>query len=78
MTATDAPAATAAAEPAAHPHAPPQMAPRWRRAVMGVLWVVFALWVAGLVAMYFETVYPHRHPKGGTPPAAVGPSLPQG
>ena len=59
-------------DPAAVP--PPtdtHMPPRWRRAILIVLWVVFALWVAALVAMYFGTVYPHRHPKGGTPAAAV-------
>jgi hypothetical protein len=27
-----------------------------------MLMLVFALWSAGLLAMYFTTVYPNRHP----------------
>ena len=49
------------------PHLPPQMAPRRRRAILIVLWIVFALWVAALLAMYFGEVYPRRHPKAGRP-----------
>ena len=29
---------------------------------MKVLAVVYALWLAGLLVMYFTTVYPARHP----------------
>ena len=38
---------------------PQPLKPRPRLLV--VLSIIFALWVAGLLAMYFKTVYPYRH-----------------
>jgi hypothetical protein len=32
-----------------------------RRGLFIALCLIFAAWVGGLVAMYFKTVYPHRH-----------------
>ena len=45
-----------------------------RRRTLAVLGVVFALWVAALVAMYFGTVYPQRHPTDGRPAVVVPPA----
>jgi hypothetical protein len=39
---------------------------RPRRTLFVVLMIVFALWVAGLLSMYFTTVNRHRHQ---TPPS---------
>ncbi len=50
------------------------MPPRRRRLIFAVLWVVFALWVAALLAMYFATVYPQRHPHDGRPAVVVPPA----
>ena len=36
-----------------------------RRRMAKVLAVVYALWLAGLLVMYFTTVYPARHPSEG-------------
>ena len=65
-TVTDPPPTVAAQTPAPAPA-------RHRRWVLVVLWVVFALWVAALVTMYFATVYPQRHPSDGRPPVGVVP-----
>jgi type VI protein secretion system component VasF len=59
--------------PAVEPHPPSLAAARHRRWVLAVLWVVFALWVAALLTMYFATVYPQRHPTDGRPPVGVVP-----
>ena len=32
-----------------------------------IMWIVMALWVAFLLALYFKTVWPQRHPSGGQP-----------
>ncbi len=73
MTATEPPP-----QPPTHPptvEAPgPHVAPRVRRRTLAVLWVVFALWVAALLAMYFGTVYPQRHPKDGRPGIVIPPA----
>ena len=52
----------------------PDMPPRRRRLLLAVLWVVFALWVAALLAMYFVTVYPQRHPHDGRPGITIPPA----
>jgi hypothetical protein len=31
--------------------------------------LVFTVWIAGLIAMYFKTVYPQRHP--ANPPQTI-------
>ena len=52
--------------PAVAPVVTPSFMPaRRRRAILLVLSIVFALWVATLLTMYFREVYPRRHP--GTP-----------
>ena len=57
----------AGAPPANQSDAKPERAPpvpkplKPRRSLFVVLMIVFALWVAGLLAMYFTTVYPDRH-----------------
>ena len=67
MTATEPPPAVPQLTPALMP-------PRRRRWMLAVLWVVFALWVAALLTMYFETVYPQRHPNDGRPAVIVPPA----
>ena len=52
---------TATEPPVAGPIAAPTAA-RGRRIMLVVLSMVFTLWVAGLLTMYFMTVYPQRHP----------------
>ena len=42
---------------------PPEVRPFTpRRKLMVVLAMVYALWLAALLVMYFTTVYPARHP----------------
>ncbi|MGD1277533.1 MAG: hypothetical protein ABR964_09945 [Tepidisphaeraceae bacterium] len=41
--------------------------PKPRRGWFAALCVLFALWMAVLLAMYYKSVYPLRHP---SPPAA--------
>lgn len=41
-----------------------------RKGLLIALSVLFALWFAFLLGLYFTTVYPHRHP-GTTHPAAA-------
>lgn len=57
MTATEPPAPTA-------PTTQPAATGRQRLALVGFS-VLFALWVAGLIAIYAFSVYPQRHPKAG-------------
>ena len=54
--------APAAKQPDAKPQRvlPPPRPFTPRRGLFVVLMIVFAFWVAGLVAMYVTTVYPHR------------------
>ena len=47
------------AKQAASIPSPQPLKPRPR--LLLVLSIIFALWVAGLLAMYFKTVYPYRH-----------------
>lgn len=35
--------------------------------LLAVLLILFFLWIAALLWMYFATVYPLRHPHGGHP-----------
>lgn len=43
-----------------------------RRALLIALSILFALWFAFLLGVYFKTVYPHRHPAPTHPaPAAA-------
>jgi hypothetical protein len=48
----------AAQQPLREPHAP-AMPPQKRSFV--ILCIIMALWIAGLVTMYFTTVWPQRH-----------------
>jgi hypothetical protein len=41
-----------------------------RKGLLIALGVLFALWFAFLLGLYFKTVYPHQHP-GHTNPAAT-------
>lgn len=60
--------AKSSAEPKSNPTESATPAPRAirpftpRRKMMMVLALVYALWLAGLLVMYFTTVYPARHP----------------
>ncbi|MGA2233083.1 MAG: hypothetical protein ABSH22_19445 [Tepidisphaeraceae bacterium] len=45
------------------PIAQPPVKPRPR--MLAFLIVVFVLWIALLLVLYFTTVYPMRHPAGG-------------
>ena len=56
------------------PLMPSVMPARRRRRILAALWVVFALWVATLLTMYFATVYPQRHPHDGRPAVIVPPA----
>jgi hypothetical protein len=56
-------------EPVADPH--PQLKPHPR--LFKALCLIFALWMAVLLALYFLTVYPLRHPTGN---GAAPPTLP--
>jgi hypothetical protein len=51
------------------------------RTLFASLFVLFLVWVAVLLALYFRTVYPQRHPSAGsaaTRPGASGlPSAPR-
>ena len=40
-----------------------------RKGLLIALSVLFALWFAFLLGLYFRTVYPHRHPGNATPAA---------
>jgi hypothetical protein len=42
-----------------------------RRGLLIALSVLFALWFAFLLGVYFKTVYPHRHPATTHPAAAA-------
>ena len=46
-----------------------------RRGLLLLCVVVFSLWVAAMIVMYFKTVYPHRH-GSATPAAETSESLP--
>ncbi len=39
-----------------------ESATRSRRILLIVASVIFAIWVAMMIVMYFGTVYPHRYP----------------
>jgi hypothetical protein len=41
---------------------PPADRIKSRRRLLIALALIFALWVAMMLVMYFSTVYPHRHP----------------
>jgi hypothetical protein len=59
---------TAATETPPTPAVQPVFMPaRRRRLLLAVLSLAFVLWVAALLAMYFLTVYPRRHPAHGQP-----------
>jgi hypothetical protein len=34
------------------------------------LLIFFVIWIGALLALYFKTVYPHRHPSAATRPGA--------
>jgi len=42
---------------------------RPRKGLLIALSVLFALWFAFLLGLYFKTVYPHRHPGNANPAA---------
>lgn len=42
------------------PSPPPSLKPR--RGLLIVMSIAFTVWVALMLAMYFTTVYPQRHP----------------
>jgi hypothetical protein len=54
------------AKPAPLPPLPPAFTSgnqtRSRRLLLVVAAVIFAIWVAMMLVMYFTTVYPHRYP----------------
>lgn len=55
----------AASTPKAPPKAPfkvPVSPLRPRPRLFAILCVIFALWIAALLILYFITVYPRRHP----------------
>src|SRR5581483_8063993 len=57
------------ASPAEVQFAPPL---RPQRKLYAIAWVVFLLWVAFLLALYFKTVYPLRHGPQAAQPSAAG------
>jgi hypothetical protein len=42
-----------------------------RRGLLIVMSIAFAVWVAAMLAMYFTTVYPERHPSKSTTSASI-------